>query len=140
MAKHISAICLISICLLACTLPLRSAQKVLTVVVCGPMVVAFFAPLTKAELNEDGSNESLADFQFYTRQVRLPLSMEGIDFSEVYAQSFRVHIGARTNMFRAVDVGYYFIAPGKKPHVEYGVMTDTNLLEVAKKYFVITPK
>jgi hypothetical protein len=35
------------------------------------------------------------------------------------------------------DAGYYFIAPGKKPHVEHGVMTDEDLVDVARKYFAL---
>ena len=33
------------------------------------------------------------------------------------------------------DVGYYLTVPGKKPHIEYGVMTDADLLQVANEYF-----
>jgi hypothetical protein len=36
-----------------------------------------------------------------------------------------------------IGVGYFFIAPGKEPHVEYGVMTDADLLDAARKYFGI---
>jgi hypothetical protein len=31
--------------------------------------------------------------------------------------------------------GYYLVAYGKKPQIEYGVMTDTDLLDLAKQYF-----
>jgi hypothetical protein len=34
-----------------------------------------------------------------------------------------------------VKVGYYFIAPGKKPRIEYGVVTDIDLLQIATEYF-----
>lgn len=37
-------------------------------------------------------------------------------------------------------VGYYLISPGKKPRIEYGVMTDTDLLQVAKDYFGSFPE
>jgi hypothetical protein len=36
--------------------------------------------------------------------------------------------------------GYYFIAHGKKPHVEYGVMTDADLLAAAKQYFGVSDR
>jgi hypothetical protein len=39
-----------------------------------------------------------------------------------------------------VGVGYYLVAPGKDPRVEYGVMTDADLLQLAKEYFGISAK
>jgi len=32
------------------------------------------------------------------------------------------------------ECGYYFITPGQMPHIEYGVMTDDDLLQEARKY------
>jgi hypothetical protein len=48
-----------------------------------------------------------------------------------------VRVGKIVKAFRPVkgDVGYYFVAPGKKPRIEYGVMTDADLLQVANEYF-----
>ena len=111
-------------------------------VVAGPTIVAFF-PATKAELHKDAdTNEALADFQFYGKQVREPLKKAGIDFQEVYAQSFRVRIGQEGTVFRPAkrNVGYYLIVPGKKPRIEYGVMTNTDLLQVANEYFGTSAK
>lgn len=39
-----------------------------------------------------------------------------------------------------MDVGYYFISPGKQPRVEYGVMTDDDLLHAAKEHFGTSTK
>jgi hypothetical protein len=114
-----------------------------TFVVRRPMIVAFFPPVTEAELKTDpDSNEALADFQLYARRIREPLRKAGIDFHEVYARSFRIRIGAAVRTFRSgdVDVGYYFVAPGKKPRIEYGVMTDADVLEIAGAYFGIVTK
>ncbi|HET9099536.1 MAG TPA: hypothetical protein VFN62_04030 [Acidobacteriaceae bacterium] len=60
-----------------------------------------------------------------------------MDFHEVFAHSFRVRLGSKTIGFHPgkVDVGYYLVIPGKRPCVEYGVMSDTDLLQVAHKYF-----
>lgn len=101
-----------------------------------PTILAFFPPLTQADLNGE-TNEALADFQFYAMQVRKPLRRAGIEFQEVYAESFRIRIQKRVTTFRPakVSVGYYFVAPGKKPRIEYGVMTDTGLLQIANEYF-----
>lgn len=104
----------------------------------GRTIVAFFPPVTDAELQKDAdTNEALADFQFYAKRVREPLKKAGIDFHEVYAHSFRVRVGKTVTVFRPVkgDVGYYFVVPGKKPRIEYGVMTDADLLQVANEYF-----
>lgn len=127
---------------LVCVLSLQvslvaAAEKQPVVVVAGPTIVAFF-PVTKTELQKDAdTNEALADFQFYAKQVREPLKKKGIEFQEVYAQSFRVRIGQEAKVLRPAkgNVGYYLIVPGKKPRIEYGVMTDTDLLQFANEYF-----
>jgi hypothetical protein len=68
------------------------------VVVAGPTIVAFF-PVTKDELQKDAdTNEALADFQVYAKQVREPLKKAGIEFSEVSAHSFRLRIGQETTL------------------------------------------
>ena len=103
-----------------------------------PTIVAFFPPAKQAELATDAdTNEALADFQVYATRVREPLRKLGVDFHEVYAKSFKVRIGTTTTTFRPrkITVGYYFVALGKKPRVEYGVITDSDILEIAKQYF-----
>ena len=124
------------------TSPLQSAQKTTFFDVRRPVVVAFFPPITEADFNDSGTNDALDDFQYYARRVWQPLRKAGVDFHEVYAHSFRIRLGTRTTTFRPVkvDVGYYFVAPGKKPRVEYGVMTDADLLQVANEYFSLAPK
>jgi hypothetical protein len=106
-------------------------------VVRGPTIVAFFPPVKQAELESNpGMNETLADFQFYAMQVREPLRKAGIDFHQVNASSFRIRIGTKLTAFRTGDkVGYYLVAPGKKPRIEHGVETDVGLLEIASEYF-----
>lgn len=125
------------VCALLCE-PVRAAQTLKVVTVSGPMVIAFFPPVTKKDLSQDReTNESLSDFQFYAQRVRGELHDAGIDFQEIYASSFSVSFGAKTKTFhpQKTQVGYYFVAPGKSPHVEYGVMTDADTLQAAKKYF-----
>jgi len=83
--------------------------------------------------------EALADFQFYARSVRAPLRKAGIEFYELYTHSFGLRVGNKWTTFwpAKANVGYYFVAPGKKPRIEYGVMTDSDLLQVANAYFGI---
>lgn len=123
-------------CALLCE-PVRAAQTLKMVTVSGPTVIAFFPPATEKDLSQDfDTNESLSDFQFYAQRIRGKLRDAGIDFQEIYASSFSVRFGAKTKSFHPnKTVGYYFAAPGKSPHVEYGVMTDADILQVAKKYF-----
>ena len=118
--------------------PVAAAKKQPLLLVSGPTVVALFPPVTDAELKKDANtNEALADFQFYAKRVREPLKDAGIEFHELYAPSFRVRDGKTVTTFRSVkgDIGYYFIRPDQKPRIEYGVMTDSDLLQVAREYF-----
>lgn len=103
-----------------------------------PTIIAFFPPVSDKDLDDDpDTDEALSDFQYYADEVRGPLKKAGIDFEETYTRAFTVHVGDKTNVFRAgkIEVGYYFIAPGKKPRVEYGVMTDDDILSDAHEYF-----
>ncbi len=67
--------------------------------------------------------EALADFRLYVAWVREPLRKRGIEFREVYAGSFRLRDGNKVVTFhpKHAQPGYYFAAPGKRAHVEYGV-------------------
>ena len=118
-------------------------DEVPVVEVKGPTLIAFFYPVTDAELdNSPDTNEALGDFQEYASRIRQPLTNAGIEFQVLFAHAFQTRIAQKTTTFRPrkVDVGYYFIAPGKKPRVEYGVNTDDGLKEIATQYFGIPVK
>jgi hypothetical protein len=113
-------------------------QKIPTFDVRHPMIVAFFPPVSDAELQRDpDTNEALSDFQEYAQRVREPLRQRGIEFHEVYANRFGIKRGKDVVVFTPgkVQVGYYIVAPSKKPRIEYGVNTDVGLLQVADEYF-----
>jgi hypothetical protein len=116
---------------------LVAAERARTFVIRRPTVVAFFPPVSEQELSDAGSNACLAHFQFSANEARKPLHDAGITFIENYAESFRVRIGKTVTTFRPdkIKVGYYLVAPGKEPRVEYGVMTEDDLLKTARKYF-----
>jgi hypothetical protein len=125
------------------SLVLQAEPKTPTFHVLRPTILAFFPRTSEAELAKDPDlNETLSDFQLYAGQVRQPLQARGIDFREVYSRSFSVRVGGRITYFTPgkVQVGYYLIAPGKKPLIRYGVMTDDDLLQVADRYFGTTGK
>src|ERR1700722_3006808 len=128
-----------AVCFLAVrTLPVSAAENPPLVVAEGRTIVAFCPPTNDAELQKDAdTNEALADFQLYATHVREPLKNAGIEFRELYAHSFRVRVGKTVSTFRPAqaDIGYYFVVPGKRPRIEYGVMTDADLLHVANDYF-----
>ncbi|HEY5028540.1 MAG TPA: hypothetical protein VIK39_09050 [Candidatus Angelobacter sp.] len=143
MKRLMSSIACVALCALGASFAPAAAEKKPLVVVHGPTVVAFFEPVTRAKLEKDpDTNEALADFELYARKAREPLRKAGIEFHELYAHSFRLRVGNRLITFKPVkvDVGYYLITPGKLPRIEYGVMTDIDLLQVANEYFGIPSK
>ncbi len=103
----------------------------------GPTIVAFFPNASKAGSDNADSNEALSDFQFYAERVKEPLNQLGIRFTEQFGGSFRIRSGSGTRLFipKAETPGYYFTGHGKQPHIEYGVLTDIDLLALAKEYF-----
>ncbi len=129
-----AAVCLLTVR----TLPVSAAENPPLVEAEGRTIVAFFPPVSDAELQKDAdTNEALSDFRLYATHVREPLKNAGIEFHELYAHSFRVRVGKAVTTFRPAkaDIGYYLVVPGKKPRIEYGVLTDTDLLRVANDYF-----
>jgi len=136
-------LCWVCFAVLATILPMQSAQRSPAFEVHRPTILAFFPPVTDAELAKDPDTAAaLDDFQFYARKVRDNLEKRGIEFHEVYAQSFTVRNGKAVTSFKPtkVDVGYYLVAPKREPRVEYGVMTDADLLQVVDEYFGATNK
>ena len=117
---------------------LHAASQIPILEVKGPTVIAFFSPVTIDELNKDADlNESLSDFQHHLHGAKSTLENSGIKVHEIYAKLFTVKLPTWTTTFKPkdADVGYYFIMPGKKPKIQYGVMTDIDLLHIASDYF-----
>jgi hypothetical protein len=116
----------------------NTAKPVPVFVVHGPTIIAFFRHVTDEEMESDpDTNEVLSDFQLYYSQARAPLRKAGIDFPHADTLTFKIRIGKKVQRYRMgkIGVGYFFIAPGKKPKIEYGVQTDAGLLDAARKYF-----
>jgi hypothetical protein len=109
-----------------------------TIVVHGPTVVAFFAPIKHPETEGD-ELQALAHFKANAKQVRETLEKSGVELDEVYAVGFEVRNGAKVETFDSghMKVGYYFVAPEKKPRIEYGIAAPAQLLQVAREYFGI---
>jgi hypothetical protein len=108
-----------------------------------PTVIAFFPPFSADELAKDFDlNAALDDFQFYANKAREPLLKAGVNMHEVYAHEFQIRLGKDivTVHPKKPGIGYYFVAPGKKPIVEYGVETDSDLLAAVQKHLGISVK
>jgi hypothetical protein len=103
----------------------------------GPTVIAFCEPITDAQQEKDPNlADVLGDFQLYASRARAPLRKLGIGLQEIYARSFAVlAAGRRTEFHPRISVGYYFIAPGRKPRIEYGVRVDSEIVQIAREYF-----
>jgi hypothetical protein len=109
----------------------------------GPTVIAFFPAVTQDEIDKDlDTNDALDDFQWYVRQAHEPFAKSGIKLHVVYGSRLFVKIRGKTRIFvpGEAEVGYYFIMPGKKPFVSYGVNSDEGLFHDAREYFGIQVK
>jgi len=116
----------------------QSVEHEQLVTVNGPTIVAFFPPVSQRELQDNpDTNEVLSDFQLYTGQASEPLRKAGITFEQLYTRSFRVKVEKSVSRFVPAQpgIGYYLVAPGKKPRVVYGVTTDADLVSQANEYF-----
>lgn len=114
------------------------AKQPETFKVTGPTIIAFFPRVSQAEINREGGViEASDDFQFYLSTVKQPLKAAQISLRESYSHAFQVFVDGRLSTFKVgkEGVGYYLVAPGKRPRIEKGVMTDVDLLEIASKYF-----
>jgi hypothetical protein len=104
----------------------------------GSTVIAFFGPVTQDEIAKDADlNESLSDFQYHLHSAKSRLEEAGVTVYELYANSFSMKLLKSTTTFKPknANVGYYFIMPGEKPKIQYGVMSDVDLLYIANEYF-----
>jgi hypothetical protein len=125
-----------------CSPALRTSLETPKFDITQPTILAFFRPSSHMEVPGTGANDALSDFQTYLKRAGVPLGKAGIDVHEIYARSFQVGDSGKTTTFqtRKIGIGYYFVSPGKKPRVEYGLMSDADLIRVAGEYFGVTIK
>ena len=117
--------------------PCKSSQKVAAFEIDRPTVIAFFPHDAKADGKNDDTNESLSYFQLYAASAQRRLQNAAVDLQVIYARSFQIVLDAKVTTFRPpkAEPGYYFAMPGHKPRIEYGVMTDTDIVRIAREYF-----
>jgi hypothetical protein len=101
-----------------------------------PTLISFFLDYTDEQVEKEG-NEALTDFLFYLPYAEKILREAGVEVHAVVkVKSFDVKAGRRWRTVRPSDkVGYYFIAPGREPEMEFGVEDTESILELARKYF-----
>jgi biotin operon repressor len=102
-----------------------------------PTILAFF-PITQTEVDShEDAGEALSDFDWYVSLAAKRLKNAGISIQVVNAPSFQIQMGKKTVTYQPKkdEIGYYFVAPGKKPHIERNVMTGEDILDAARKYF-----
>lgn len=115
-----------------------AADKTPVIIVSGPTLVAFFAPVTQEEVDKDVETaDALDDFQWHLREVKQKLEKAGISVHEIYARKFEVVTGKKRKIFKPakIEVGYFFVKSGKSPKVEYGVMSNMGIVDAAENYF-----
>jgi len=136
MQRLSSAVILFTILLAVTPAPCKTSHKPAPFEIDRPTVIAFFPSEAKTEGKETDANDSLSDFQLYAASARQHLS-GNIAFQVVYTRSFQVALDGRLITFRPprAEPGYYFAMPGKKPRVEYGVMSDEDIERIAQEYF-----
>jgi len=126
---------LLLLCLAA---PLGSAAEQQTrFVITRPTLISFVLDFTDKQTETEG-NEALADFEFYLPGAEDALQKAGVEVHQVFhVKSFQVKSGSRWRTFapRKVTIGYYFIAPGREPRIEYGVEDTETILDIARRYF-----
>ena len=117
-----------------------TAQSSPIFVIRQPTIIAFF-PTTQAEVDSGADDEeALADFNYYVYVAEKRLHNAGVAIHVVNTRSFQIRTGRRMVNFQPKEneIGYYFIAPGKEPHIEHDVMSDEEILDAARKHFGIT--
>jgi hypothetical protein len=105
-------------------------------VITKPTLISFFLEYTDKQVEEEGS-EALADFVFYLPYAEDKLRGAGVEVHAVFkVRSFEVKVGRRWRTVRPrVSVGYYFIAPGREPEIDFGVEDTGSIIDLARKYF-----
>lgn len=134
--RFLSAAALFSILLAVTPAPCKTSHSG-AFQIAGPTVIAFFPSSGKNVGKDADTNDALSDFQLYTASAQQLLRGENIAFQVVYARSFEVVLDGSLVKFRPPKSapGYYFAMPGKRPRVEYGVMSDKDIERVAQEYF-----
>lgn len=105
----------------------------------GPTLIAFWPPNAQAALDSGGdAATALDDFGYYLASADSALRALGFRVASVGGPTLHLITGARTATFLvprdSADPGYYIVAPGQPPAISYGVQTDADLVDAARRY------
>jgi hypothetical protein len=110
----------------------------------GPTLITFYPTVTQAQID---SNEDLAtvldDFSVHLSAGRDSLLALGFTIVDHPPGTIRVIDGAVTRDIAlapdSADVGFVFVAPGRRDRVLYGVTTGSDLIDAGHKFLGRTP-
>ena len=118
------------------------ASDTTTIEIRRPTLLAHF-PITQADVDSSAdAGEALSDFQHHLDGARDSLTKLGIMVVERYAPAVSYRLGDRVIRFAPPSdsgVAYVFVAPDRPTRVYYGVVTDSDLLELTNRFLVARP-
>lgn len=105
----------------------------------GPTLIAFFPTVTQAQVDSsDDLATVLDDFTFHLGSANDSLTKLGFVVIDRPHGTFLIVDGAGSRQITpaldSADVGYVFIAPGRRDHLAYGVMASLDLVEAARTF------
>lgn len=109
----------------------------------GPTLVPFFPVVTQAQVDSsDELSTVLDDFTYHLASARDSLTRLGFVIIDRPRGLVRIRDdnGSRdiTPAADSAYVGYIFIAPGRRDHLAYGVMTNSELIDAARAFLTGT--
>lgn len=107
------------------------------IVVSGPTVIAFFMAGRSREL----SRAARADFERYAARAAPALKEAGIEFHTLFPKrSIEILTQGHTRVLKPrFGAGYYFLTADGESRIEYGIKTDTDLLQHARQHLPPDP-
>lgn len=115
------------------------ASDTATIEIRRPTLLAHF-PITQADVDSSADiGEALSDFQHHLDGARDSLKRLGVIVEERYTPAIRYRLGDSVVRFAPPPdsgVAYVFVAPDRSTRVYYGVVTDSDLLELTNRFLV----
>ncbi len=93
-----------------------------------------------ARQSEEGIDEVISDFNFYTSEAEQSLDTLGIKFLRTHKKDIIVHLGDENEEAIKFDTTQHIVATlftnGKdQPKLEYGVLTDLDISYIVNSYY-----
>jgi hypothetical protein len=109
----------------------------------GPTVIAFYA-LTKEQVARGGdASEAFADFERQLKGVDRALDSLGVRLDYQYSDTIQYQVNGVAHAWHppsdSLRVGYLFLGPGRILDVQYGVMTNSDLLDQTRNWLRKAP-